>query len=758
MPYDPRDSARAQSIDDVLAAIEASPDANSGDPVADLFTWEDHPAANIPMPEEALPPISTPTPGVHGGRHSEGGSVSLATRGMTEGGLKKAKGVFGEADVRAQARSAEEDAFYQDDVARSREHYNAVNEALEEAVGKTQEFAAADEEIRQREIDFQKGEAELEARLAGEAQADRAQYVAAYKEQLAVVRQLSLQSGNPMGKLSQGEALGLAGAQFAQGFLAAQGIHIDVAGQVDRWVERSIQEHQMKITNARDAANDQMHLYEIARQNSEDEWEARQRYRGFVIAGLQSSIQLNASRFQSDIAMARAHEQGARLQIEADTTERAIANSHFERRAAVYQQEYGRARDMGQLAIEQHKASIEAKRAAWDMDPRNPKNVIKKDPASAAPPDFRIADVEYMKNPDGTDMVDASGNRIMQNRWRVNSETMKDDVLARKVYQDAMEARNNFADYDDATRKMTEAYTKAKKVRDAAGIWQKMTWDALGRTTGSEDVNNYVQLRNAWAQKRVKLISGTAASDSERKVIAEQAYADKFFADNGSKAEKSMAILRQQGVDEFTRKMEGFQMEQIPEGDPGRIYRSVQAAPQTNATQEAILTGERAEPGFADVTAASALDRGSREVVSNNPSGAWADFQSDVQRPRGDKIDLGQPDYAVQLDRLVAAYAKPHWFTSRSQEFGVSKQKEETPSEIRREAYAAFDRLARGIAVNEDGSVAEVGAHVVEYASYLKDKIDNDPVLGPLRNQQGDAEDIEDAPLIQTMQPARKRK
>src|SRR5690606_37884280 len=156
--------------------------------------------------------------------------------------------------------------------------------AFDLAIEKTREFQQREQELQQQVISFNQQAVELEQRMAAQAQAERAAYLAQYKEQLALVKQLALQSGNPMGQLSRAEAIGLAGAQFAQGFLAAQGVNIDVAGQVDRWVERSIAEHQMKIQNARTAAQETLHLYEIARQNSQDEWEARQRYRGFVIA------------------------------------------------------------------------------------------------------------------------------------------------------------------------------------------------------------------------------------------------------------------------------------------------------------------------------------------------------------------------------------------------------------------------------------------------------------------------------------------
>src|SRR5574338_251137 len=301
------------NIDDILAAINATP-SPTGDPVADTVAsdtsldWLDHPAADVPMPGES---DSTPVTDLASYR---GPKASASFRGMTDDGLRRAKGLYGEADQRAAARVDADTAYSQAQADKAREHLTAVGDAYNNEIDRTAEFQRRNDELQRQVIDFNRGAAALEQQLAGEAHAERAGYIAAYKEQLAVVKQLAMQSGNPINQLSRGEAFGLAGAQFAQGFLAAQGINIDVAGQVDRWVDRSIQEHQMKIANARASADDQLHLYQIARQNSQDEWEARQRYRGFVIAGLQTAIQLNAQRFQSDVAMARAQEHIARLQ------------------------------------------------------------------------------------------------------------------------------------------------------------------------------------------------------------------------------------------------------------------------------------------------------------------------------------------------------------------------------------------------------------------------------------------------------------
>lgn len=731
------------AIDHDISSVLDAISRHGEDPVADQFTWESHPAANVPMPGEAPAP-STPAPG---SMPTTGVSGSSSFRGMTDAGIKRARGVYGEADVRADARLREDQAIAAGQIARSREHYDAIGGAVGQEVDATRQFMHEEALLRQQEVDFNNGAAELEHRLAAEAQADRAAYIAQYKEQLAVVRQLSLQSGNPMGGLSQGQIAGLAGAQFAQGFLAAQGINIDVAGQVDRWVDRSIQEHQMKIQNARTAAEDQLHLYQLSRQNSEDEWEARQRYRGFVIAGLQASIGLNATRFQSDIAMARANQQIARLQVEADATERSIADNYLKNRNAIYESEYRRAHDLGQLAIQQQAQSLALRRQKWEEE-----QAKKKKEEAVDARDFTIQDIEYVKDANGKEITDANGNRIQMNRWRIKPEIMADDVLARKVYEDALDARNSFAEYDDATKEMIDAYTRAKARRDSLGVMSKVSWDAAARLDGSGEINLFLQARDNWVQKRVKALSGASTTKDEREYIAKQAYKDKLFSvDNGEKSEKSYARLRQEGVQSLTRKLEGITVE-IPEGDRARIGKSVSAAPRTQAENKAAIYGQKPEPGFVDVQEGKAIARDSEDIATTNSSGTWADFQRDVQMARGDEIKFGQPEYAQHVDRIVAAYARPRYIYKVSPQFGVKLDKDESPAEIRRDAYAALSSLASG--KTRDGQ--EVPADVQEYAWYMKQKLDEDSVLSPLKDGGDEIEDVGDSPLIKAMQP-RKR-
>jgi hypothetical protein len=729
-------------FEDVLAA-----NTSTGDPVLDELTWErlgvdlNHPAGDVPMPGEQPTEPSAPLPPKGS---IAGPKVSVGTRGMTDAGIKRAKGVFGEADARITARAGELETEKDAQIAKSREHYAAVGEAFDLAIEKTREFQQREQELQQQVIAFNQQAAELEQRMAAQAQAERAAYLAEYKEQLALIKQLSLQSGNPMGQLSRAEAIGLAGAQFAQGFLAAQGVNIDVAGQVDRWVERSIAEHQMKIQNARTAAQDTLHLYEIARQNSQDEWEARQRYRGFVIAGLQAAIHLNASRFQSDIAIARATEQIARLQVEADATERAISDAHFARINQIYQSEYQRAYQMGQLSIEQRKIALDEAKVAWDMDPRNPKN------QGEAPLTLpAISDPEEL-GPDGKPLVDANGNKILRNRWVLNRK-IQDPVLARQVWSDAAKAREDYKNYLNATNALIEAYNKAKPIYDQVNAVSKMTWGELDRLTDSPEVHEFMQALDSWAMAKVYAVSGKAATNEEFARVKSQAYKDMFLARNANKGEVSHAKLREEGRKAFESHMESFGFEAVPEND--QFQRTPTASPRTAAEDEAIIYGKKPEPGLDEKLLGQITARDSENIRRplHKISGAWADFKGAANLGEIEKGSaemkkyaneaFAQPEWSVATELLAASVVAPNTMWKQAEGFGVKVRgakgevvNEQSPYELRQQAYKALSSIARG----ETPSGRPVSADTMEWASYLKNQIDNDPQLSALLNEGGD--------------------
>jgi hypothetical protein len=649
-------------------------------------------------------------------------SGSAEYRGSTEHGKRFAAGVYGDADRRVADFAAQDQARNVQDTARSQADYGRLEGASDNEVMANRLFAARDKELQQRSEDFFKGSAELEQRLAGEARAEREKYLTAYQEQLAGVRQLAATSGNPLGQLSKSQSVGLAGAQFAQGFLAARGIHIDVTGQIDRWVDRSIAEHQQAIQNARTSAQDQLHLYEIARQNSQDDWESRQRYRGFVIQGLQTSIQANASQFQSQIAIAKAKEQVARLQIDADATARQIGDAHFARVNQMMQTEYNRAHGQGLLSIEQSKLALERDKAAVKLLP---------------PANRNISDPDYLTDAGGNEVHDAAGNRILVNRWRVDSTLSKEEH--KEVADKADEAREKYANYLNATDSMIGAYQEAKKVRDAAPKAEKITWDELARLDESGKVAKFLQERDAWVLAKVYNDSGKQTNESEVKKQEELAYVDKLFARNGNKTEQLMSNLRRMGREKFERHMEASGLQQIQPGDPEYYARSVTASPRTKGVDDAIATGTRAVPDYASAEAGKVAAKDSEETTKN-VSGAWADYQkAELSKDPTAEIRFGQPEYAVAIDHLAAAVARPDYISRTSVARGVSRESKFDPAGLRAGALKALNDIASG---NDAGIPTEA----IKYAQYVLGQIEGDELL----SKPGSG-DITDSPFVRRL-------
>lgn len=206
----------------------------------------------------------------------------------------------------------------------------AAKEAAKQQAEVTSAYEAKNAEILQRQQELERHWAGVDERTSAAAAAEAHKYVAAYQEQIAAVRQMTVDPSGPIGKLSSGQFAGMELANFAQGFLAARyGIHINVSEQIDHWVDRSIQEQQRRIQQAQAGAEDQLHLWDIARQTSRDDQEAKQRYRGMIIAGVQTSLQANAAQYKSDLANSQAAASNAALDMEAVKSKQAIWNNTY---------------------------------------------------------------------------------------------------------------------------------------------------------------------------------------------------------------------------------------------------------------------------------------------------------------------------------------------------------------------------------------------------------------------------------------------
>ncbi len=561
-------------------------------------------------------------------------SVDVSSRGMTDAGLRRAGQLGSSADRKADA-SMKPFQAERDRLAGALDAgYDDVREATRRQAEATRAFHEEEVAIHRQEMEFYQHSGAMEKQLAAEGEAEREKYLGSYREQLAGIKQLAMMSGNPMSQMSKGEEIGLVGAQFAQGFLAAQGINIDVAGQVDRWVERGIKEHQLRIANARDAAGDQLHLYEIARQSSQDEYEARQRYRGFVVESLKSSIMMGASKFNSDIALSRAKEQTARLDLEQTRTEQQIGDSYFQKWHSVKVMEKDAAYKQGMLANESRRIKLAEKAQAWEQSAENPKN-------KSSDPYFHVFDTET-KDVKVTDPI--SGKEITvkapKNAWLI-------DKSNETALKGAVEARNQWGQYDADWNQTMRLRDEAMKDLNSKGWLGSVS---KGNTFGlaarqSPAYQAYISAWNKMIATQIQAETGAAATDTQFKQMYERYPHERMIqAGDGTKA---WAEMRESARNRWEIRMETYE-------GRGRFIK--------------------ASPG-------AATDYGN----TNNNGERIKTF---VDKEAGEAAEGAKGGLITHIDNIAKAYLTPE------QVIAQEKLKED-PAVMKQEALEVLQRMAK---------------------------------------------------------------
>lgn len=285
----------------------------------------EHPAALIPMPDEPVTSpsqVSTPSqhpagnipyPGEQPASQKTSASQGASFRGITSGGLAATTSLNKKADAAARSDVAQFDSDYEEQRTEAERIAGERRNALQLETQAIQEHSKQEAEIWKAQQGFIQEQHELEKAAYAQSQVVRQQYLANYENDLLAAKQLAMSSGDPYERMGGGAAFGLIAAHAVQGFLKVGGHNIDVAAQTDRWVNREIAKHAQKVQDARQAANDQFHLYGLAKQNAQDDYEARERFRGMVLEGLKAQIQVEGSRFGSQLAMATAAQKVAEV-------------------------------------------------------------------------------------------------------------------------------------------------------------------------------------------------------------------------------------------------------------------------------------------------------------------------------------------------------------------------------------------------------------------------------------------------------------
>lgn len=641
-------------------------------------------------------------------------SIQAGYSGPTAAGHQRAIGMRGDIDRRV-------DAFAQRDVENTNQVLDAYGQTIQgqrEAIGGLQDVHS-DYERQLSEIDTRKRAlfeeaARQEQMAAQEAKTLGAEYMTKYEEQLAAVRGMTVNISGPLSKLSTAQAGGLSLAMFAQGFLAAKGININVSGQIDRWVDRSIREQERQIQQAEQGAQDTLNLWNIARQNSQDDLEARTRYRGFIVEGLKAQTEFQAARFASRIASAQAKVSVAHLNTESIMTADQLRRQSEARILEQKKVERDTAVALEKVNLERRELAIREMAARAKTE-----KVVKR----------QI-------------LIDPSDGKA---KWVVT----EDRINASEDAKIATEAQQGYEAID-------------KQVKEAIEFRQKHAEDQWGHTKFADRVplakRQYEAMVESLSIVAGKTAFGLRATDKEAERIKRLIPFDKWY-ESGSN-DSIWTKYRENVRSEFDSMMRAH-ADAIPD-DQQFIPRHNVANPSARAVYEADVKGGKPVDKFAEYEQGNIVGKDSGDVGEHSyGSNLWKLFVTDKKshipedeeaekagdiprdrqpgdlklkpgrvyqsgegragtyaRPGGlsDKDDANMPGYAVAIDHLVHGWVKPE----QTKQFGDQNYlyygtANETPEEIAQESEKALRKIASG--KTDDGKVVPRVAK--NYAKYL---------------------------------------
>jgi hypothetical protein len=606
------------------------------------------------------------------------------------GGRKRVGDLFQQADDQAKDDASPYNTEYDHELANSNKAYGDEAAAAVDEASVAKQHYAAEAALYHRQSDFYETQSKLEQKAAENAKADQAQYLGAYKEQLAGVRELMQRSGDPLGNAAFGTKAGLGFASFAQGFLAARGINIDVTGQIDRWVDRSIKEHQQQVENARGLAGDTLHLYEVARQTSQDDYEARQRYRGFVIEGMKGSLLENGSRFNSDVAASHAKMAVAKLEIEANTNEAAIGER---RRAMTFGYDKLRIDEAGvkgKLEIDRSELALKQSELALKKEtakPPKPTGVFKiPDPgATTRDANGKIVGVKNMwtVDPNATAAEQTAATKIANDRGNEYAAIKASTGILRNLRAPAMETYSERYAPTAAKERFNEDYRAFQR--------QKMLtiMDARHAIAGANLTDNE---KVEW-DKILENDSGWQDGSNAKAVEQlEKHYRDKFV----TSMNQTVGIAPLDPADQSVRSYNDTSNDTDANYD-ARFTRNI---PTTN-----LITKEDAE---AAQGSESRVDTAKKKDTKVGVSDSYAKFSSSY---RGSVAAGGQPEWVDHLNTIAEAAVKPEDVVKRH---GV----DEKPEEVQRDAINSLERAAKDETIAEDRR---------KYAAYLLESYKKSP-------------------------------
>lgn len=686
---------------DLLSAISEEP---HWDPSLRLSPEEEAQIEIDPRPAPAAP-LKAPA----------NGSASRSFKGF--GGDRGQGSIW---DRAHRQYNAEEEQYAQTalaDMQATEQGYRSLADASRSHAEVERDRFIEESNLLNRQMGFEREMAELDKMAYEEARAESQQYVQKYEQQLAAVRQMVVT--NPMETLPAWQAGGVSLAMFAQGFLAAQGINIDVAGQVDRWIDRSIEEQRRQIGQAEKGAEDTLNLWRIAQDTSRNDLEARQRYKGMILAAMQTATQVNAARFGSQLAMTGANVANQKLALEQLTVARSIRDGYekdaLARKQGMRQETHNRVMEMHQAesnAIARRAAAAKAEKGLSLIKIQDPSQVMRDKDKKVVSGGLNVAVLDP-NAPDG---------------------------IKSKAYDHVVNAQQLYANAADGIGRLRALSQELSTQFGPDWMRNKMS-------AANEIYNAQASLVIADIQKAM---TGLAAPIPEAERYLTQLRPDSVFQLGADRLAQKIDNLQEWARGRFENSLKVPGVIVLPEGHALRTHEAQAGidpeAAALAAARDAIRAhGEKKPSGIERAAGDAAVARTDR--TNAPPSKFYLQNRGELSGPEllrsGSVISRAQdemagPSWASDLDNLARAAIDPAGWLDRNYAGSVadvaaksagikSKESDRTsfnPDDVRDKARSALFRVSIGQPLAEGQPVPPKARQ--DYAAKLLQEMDAD--------------------------------
>ncbi len=580
------------------------------------------------------------------------------------------------------------------DLAQANAGYQRAKGALDAQAGVEAKMQRAHANILQQRESFIRESAELDKTMSAQARAESEAHLDAYRQQIAAVRQMTVT--NPIAALGGFETAGVSLAMFAQGFLAARGINIDVAGQVNRWVDRSIEEQQRRIGQAQQGAEDELNLWRIAQETSRNDLEARHRYRGMVLEAMTTAVDVNAARFAAPLAKSAAEVAKAKLAMEQTGVERTIRHGY----------ETDRLANLKAMRDEAHMRVMERFRS---QELAIQSRAQKAAAAKAQKPLNYIQDTRNVVRDENGKPI--SGGRVVA-AFQENAPEQ-----TQKAVIEAQTAHDNMQTGLDRLRKLY------KDLDGEVGPgWLRQRQSEAYKLFDAERTRIIGDLQ--------KSMTGLAAPESEQKRWLSQLSDDAMLQVGPDRLPKLIDGMSEWGRKRFENTLHLPGVIVLPEND--RFHtQDVTIDPDTQALTDA-RSHVRIPSTIEQISGPAATD--STRYVERKPSAFYREQQSQREQREVPSLNLDKmkaratgrtESWAGQLDDLARAAVDPKGFLVGKSNTDATKRYSENTAEVQRQALMDLASIASGRPLAE-GQPAPPAARRA-YAKALMDMYDSNP-------------------------------